>query len=183
MKIKKCKICKEEFEPIRQLQPTCSKMSCMIEYSEKFLNKKAKAKKQAERRNLRKFNENDVKNLKEKAQTIFNKFIRLRDKNKPCISCNYTGGARQIHASHFRPATNSKLRFNELNVHASCSICNTHLSGNLAEYRLRLIEKIGLSEVEKLESINGAYRYSAEELRDIIKKYKKKVKELENEKL
>jgi hypothetical protein len=61
-------------------------------------------------------------NLLKKAQTVFNAYIRLRDKDNGCISCN-TGSVEQ--ASHFYSAGQfTALRFNENNVHGSCLRCN-----------------------------------------------------------
>jgi hypothetical protein len=150
----------------------------MVEYANLHLSKKKKEKVKINNARKKEFNQNDVKFLKVLAQKVFNTFIRMRDKDEPCISCGYAGTGRQAHASHYRPATNSKLRYDERNVWKSCQICNTHLSGNLANYRLALIEKIGLQQVEELESTNGVYIYTVEELQAIIKKYRAKTKEL-----
>lgn len=45
----------------------------------------------------------------------------------------------------------SPTRFDPDNVHAQCIQCNHYLSGNLLEYRKRLIDKIGLERVEAVE--------------------------------
>lgn len=112
------------------------------------------------------------------AQTEFNRYIRVRDQGKPCISCDHPDdGSRQRHASHYRPAgKNTDLRFNTLNVHASCSICNNHKSGNLTEYRPRLIEKIGLETVETLETNNKLRRFTIEYLVRLKKVFRKKAR-------
>lgn len=117
------------------------------------------------------------------AQKWFNKFVRLRDKGLPCISCGHPdNGSRQRHASHYRSTGScSSLRFDELNVHASCSICNNHLSGNIARYTPELIKKIGKPEFERIERAPRVRKYDIEELKAIIKKYKAKCKALENE--
>ena len=73
---------------------------------------------------------------------------------------------------------NPAIRFNELNVHKSCSICNNHLSGNLIPYREALINKIGLDKVEWLESQKQTYKWTVEELQEVIQTYKAKTKEL-----
>jgi len=180
-KTKTCKECGKKFTPSRDIQPTCNNFECLLGYADKHLSKNIKEKAKQSNREKKEFNWNDKTWLKNEAQKQFNKFIRLRDKDEPCISCGYDFNRpqpRQAHASHYRPATNSNLRFNEKNVWKSCQICNTHLSGNLANYRIALIEKIGLEEVEALESNNGPKRFTVEELRDIIETYKKKIKEL-----
>jgi len=181
-KPKTCKICKDKFIPVRQLQPTCNKMECMIAYSNKHLAKKKLEVKKTHRQALKKFNNSDINILKRLAQKIFNQYIRKRDEKLLCISCGYNFNTaekpRQAHASHYRPATNSNLRFDERNVWRSCQICNTHLSGNLANYRIALIDKIGLEQVEELEATNGIKKFTTDELQEIINKYRGKLKEL-----
>lgn len=124
------------------------------------------------------FLENDIQTLHKKAQAAFNAWIRkCRDKNEPCISCGYSGDGRQWHAGHYRSqGGNSALRYDERNVNKQCSICNNYKSGNLAEYRKALVDKIGIDQVEELESTRNIKRWSAEELREIIKKYSEKLK-------
>jgi len=179
-KLKSCKICKDKFTPIRQLQPTCEAMSCMIEYANKHLNKKAKAKKTQARRELKAFNESDIKILKKLAQKLFNQFIRLRDKDLPCVSCGKIIGINETsHASHYRPATNSRLRYDERNVFRSCVKCNVFLSSNAIKYREALVIKLGSEVVEELDNTNEPYRYTADELQEIITEYRGKLKEFQ----
>jgi hypothetical protein len=54
-------------------------------------------------------------------------------------------------------------------------VCNTHKSGNLTEYRIRLIEKIGLKTVEELENTNHIKKWSIEELKNVCVYYKEKI--------
>ncbi len=78
-------------------------------------------------------------------QALFNKYVRLRDANDGCISCDKPYDWQgQWHASHYYSRGHSAyLRFNLWNVHKSCSVCNSRLSGNIGAYTPRLIEKIG----------------------------------------
>lgn len=170
---KKCKNCREWFTPEREMQSTCN-ITCAIAYAnkdevkQKEINKKKRA-----------FKQSDKSKLRETAQFWFNKFIRLRDKDEPCISCGHTQG-RQFHAGHYKPAgANPQLRFNELNVHKQCSICNNYKSGNLAEYRKNLIKKIGIKNVEALEQDKSTKKYSIEDYANIIVKYKSECKDLQ----
>ena len=149
----------------------------MQEYAMKHLKKQTEKKATEGRIALKKFNDTDVNVLKKVAQKVCNTYIRLRDKNEPCISCGYNGIARQWHSGHYKPIGGfSALRFNELNIHKQCSICNNHLSGNLVLYRENLIKKIGLQEVETLESCSETKRYSVEELQEITRYYRAKIK-------
>jgi hypothetical protein len=114
------------------------------------------------------------------AQQVFNKWINLRDKGKPCISCDKPITGR-VNASHFWNANNHyNVRFNEDNVHSSCITCNQFLSGNLLEYRTRLISKIGIERFNILEAESKEIRkFTKDELKEIINIYKKKIKQLE----
>ncbi|VEB00995.1 bacteriophage Lambda NinG protein [Klebsiella pneumoniae] len=72
---------------------------------------------------------------------------------------NYLTGSA-IDASHYRSrGAASHLKFNVFNVHSACTRCNRQLSGNAVEYRIRLIERIGLDRVERLETDNEPRRF------------------------
>ena len=117
--------------------------------------------------------------LKE-AQAEFNKFIRLRDINNPCISCGRSHDG-QYHAGHFLSVgACAELRFNEDNCHKQCAPCNNHLSGNAIRYRARLINKIGLHRVEFLEGPHKPQKHTIKDVQAIRLLYKDKWKELEN---
>jgi hypothetical protein len=115
------------------------------------------------------------------AQQVFNKYINLRDKGLPCISCDKLITGR-VNASHYFNANNHwNVRFNEFNVHSSCITCNQYLSGNLIEYRSRLINKIGIEQLTLLElEANKTRKFTIDELKQIINKYKLKIKQYGN---
>ena len=71
------------------------------------------------------------------------------------------------------------MTFNEDNVHLQCEYCNTYKHGNPIDYRINLINKIGVDRVEYLENNrHKTKKYTREELYEIIDKYKKKVKSI-----
>lgn len=171
----RCKNCKNKFEPVRFnmkycLEPECVRVWVESEKAKQWKTKKAKAK-------LDLMTLSDYLKL---AQITFNKYINLRDKDKPCISCDKPITGR-VNASHFWNANNHyNVRFNEDNVHSSCIACNQFLSGNLLEYRTRLISKIGEQRFNILESESKKTRkFTIEELKEIIKEYKLKIKQYE----
>ena len=181
---KTCRHCKKKFRPERDFQSTCS-IECSIEYGK---IKAKKAMKQQRTQMRKEFKENDKSAWAKKAQSEFNKYIRLRDRDKPCISCGYIWGEnnhqRQAHASHYISVGASKhLRFNEDNVHKSCQQCNTFMSGNISNYRIKLIDKIGLEKVEWLEreaKNPEPCKRSVDDYKNIVQKYKLKNKAIEN---
>lgn len=178
-KPKTCRVCKAKFTPYSSTTVVCS-INCAIKHTE-AKNARLEARRAVIARRELKQAKEAIKSRSEwlrEAQTIFNKFIRLRDEHNPCISCGrwHTG---QYHAGHYRSVGSSPhLRFNELNCHRQCSVCNNHLSGNIMHYRRGLIAKIGQQAVEQLESDNEAKHYSIDDIKEIIQTYKAKVKEL-----
>ena len=172
MKMKKCKNCKQPFEPKKPLQYLCSPY-CAILYA----NKKAEERQKKEDRELKE--ELRTKSYYIKIlQQVFNKYIRERDKHLPCISCGRSD-VEEFHAGHYIPTTYQYHRFSEDNVHKQCSYCNTHLRGNIIEYRKNLINKIGLANVEYLENTkNMIFEMDKIMLKDLIAEYKKKIKNI-----
>ena len=149
-------------------------MGCSLEWAREESEKKRKR----DFREARKlFREQDRSWWLDQARTAFNQFIRLRDRNLPCISCgrHHTG---QYHAGHYRAAGNySGLRFDERNVHKQCKPCNADLSGNLVDYRTGLLERVGSEVVDWLErKDHPPRRWEIEELKTIRKWYKRKIK-------
>lgn len=116
--------------------------------------------------------------LKE-AQTIFNQYIRLRDQGQLCISCN-TIPKKKNAGHYYSQGGHSNVRFDEDNVHLQCEACNTYLSGNLLNYQIGIEKRIG---AEKLIELQGKAhiekRWSVEELKELIRIYKIKVKQLQ----
>ena len=179
MKIKKCKFCGDEYEPRNSMQSVCSPDCAYRLVEQKNIKKAAKAIKDKERE-LRKHLKESKERLKTKgqlakeAQAAFNKYVRLRDKDLPCISCgrHHQG---QYHAGHYRSVGSSPhLRFNLWNNHKQCSACNNHLSGNLINYRMNLIKKIGQEKVDWIESANFSNKYTIENLKRLKKIFNKR---------
>lgn len=179
----RCKVCRNEFTKRSITHKTCG-ADCAEVYGREqaFLNAEKQKRKEAkeERLNQRIKRENikSVEEWKTDAQTIFNRFIRMRDAGLPCISCN-RHSKNPYHAGHFvSKAASSYLRYNELNVHKQCDQCNTHLAGNILNYREGLVAKIGLLEVEALRNAPRVKRWTVEELKTIKTTYAAKLREL-----
>lgn len=115
-------------------------------------------------------------------QSVFNTYIRQRDKGLECVSCGCK--VDNGHASHmFSVGSHPNLRFNEDNVHLSCIECNLHLHGNLIEYSLRLPKRIGKERYDDLldRSKKTTLKLSIPDIKEKIKYYKEKTKQLKNE--
>ena len=110
-------------------------------------------------------------------KTIVHKFVRERDKYKPCISC----GAEWNHnfqAGHFYPAGSFEtLKFNIDNINGQCEQCNLYKSGNFENYSLNLPKRIGQNRYEelvKLAEIDKHFSkvWTVEKLKEIQKNLK-----------
>lgn len=118
-----------------------------------------------------------------KAQDEVNRYIRLRDKGNDCIACG-APYKPNFQASHYVPRGRSAfLRFHEDNIHSGCVKCNLHESGNTRMFRIGLIKKIGVERVEWLEdNARQIKKWDIDELKELIKVYKAKIKEVNNDK-
>jgi hypothetical protein len=151
----------------------CQPIPCAIEYGREKERKKAEKAHRERKKDLK-----PISHWLNETQKVFNEFIRLRDYLEPCISCGNLD-APEWCAGHFRTrGAASQLRFNEDNVHKQCNKrCNLELSGNIGNYRPRLIAKIGLERVEALENDNSTKKWTREELDEIRAHYRAKIKE------
>ena len=176
----KCKNCKDKFIPKVFNIKYCDKELCRSVMIKEAL-KKSKAKKVKEWNKEKKVRKEALKTLseyKKELQVIFNKFIRLRDKGLNCISCNKP--AKKENAGHYRSVGgNPELRFEELNNNLQCEYCNTYLHGNLIDYRINLIKKIGIDKVEWLEGKHDPKHYTIEQIKGLKVMYRLKIKQLE----
>lgn len=176
-KDKKCKNkeCARLFSPARPLQSVCGPL-CGLSVARAAREKKERAETAAKRKALRPRSE-----WMHLAQAAFNRFIRIRDADKPCVSCGRFHDG-QWHAGHFlSTGARPELRFDESNVHRQCQPCNVHLHGNLVLYRAELIRRIGLEEVERLEGPQEPRKYTSQDLIEIRDTYVRKSRELEKE--
>ena len=63
------------------------------------------------------------------------------------------------------------MRFHEHNINGQCTSCNKFKSGNLTEYRIALVEKIGEDRVKWLEDNRRVVkRWKRWELEEMIEK-------------
>lgn len=174
-----------QFKQVRAIEPTCGAYDCMVKYAEAVAAKKNAARAREESR-LHREAKAKIKTRQQwmgEAQAAFNRWIRARDAGLPCISCgrHHQG---QWHAGHYRSVgSNPALRFDPANVHKQCQPCNTHLSGNAIEYRIGLVARIGLAEVERLEGQQEPKKYMIGDLQDLKRKYNSLARELEKKNL
>lgn len=175
-----CNICNKLFYSKNSLVKCCG-YDCALIYARQQQQKLIE-------KSQRKVKKEGLEKLKTKSdylkevQVVFNAYIRKRDDGKPCISCGTDANIKYDAGHFYSVGAYPNLRYNEDNVHRQCSNnCNVHLSGNIHEYRPRLINKIGLDRFEILEALKQIKaHYSIEELKELKEIYKNKIKKYEN---
>lgn len=167
---RKCATCRAVFEP-RSMTHKCCKSECAQALVALEKARKDRKERQAGLAKLKR----RADYLKE-AQTAFNSYIRMRDRDKPCISSGVpltleaVGGG--FDCGHYRSVGSAPhLRFDERNAHGQTKKDNRYLSGNAISYRAGLIARIGLAEVEALEADDTPRKWTVPELIEIKKHY------------
>lgn len=196
--VRRCKYskCRQPFTPrFRTTEATCSDEHAAL-YAREAPQKRrereavllANAEKRARRAALK-----TRKDWLREAQAVFNAMIRERDYFRPCISC----GARIMtvenggvwDAGHYRSVGAApELRFEELNVHKQCKACNSGVirrNGRVlvahdaeryatihSQYRVNLVDRIGLQQVEWLEGHHEPLKPSSEWLQTKIREWR-----------
>lgn len=181
MGLQNCKHCKKKFQQKNIMLRYCCETDECREACAKFV---LETKKKAIERLTKKREKDVLKAKKEKLKTLsqyeaeakkeFQKYVRNRDKDLPCISC----GAKDtlFDGGHFRKAEiYSGLIFDERNAHKQCRRCNRYLGGNEGEYRVGLANRFGEAFVKQLENDSirlRNYKYTKEQLIDIKEHYR-----------
>lgn len=173
----RCTVCKSEFVRRSMTHKACSP-ECAAEHA-----KRQRVKKERKEIRARKAAIKPRSAWLKEAQAAFNAYIRERDKAQPCICCGQPLGAEQVgggfDAGHYRSVGSAPhLRFDERNCHGQRKVCNRYGSGRAVDYRLGLIARIGLASVDSIEADNTPRKYSIDDLKSIIARYKAKLKEL-----
>lgn len=117
---------------------------------------------------------------------LVHEYVRLRDQNKPCISCNEPW-RDNFQAGHYHKAElYETLKFHLDNIHGQCPVCNIHKEGNLEMYNIHLPVKIGqeaFKELQKLAQIDKHQSkvWNIENLKEIRGKVKVLIRDLKNQ--
>lgn len=173
----KCKYCKEQFEKVAPKQRVCMSDECLKRFSNEVKQKEWAIKKKALKEELQ-----TVSDLTKIAQKYCNDFIRLRDKDEQCISCDKQLKGKFDAGHYFESSRYISVRFDEFNIHGQCVNCNKHRHGNLLEYQIGIEKRIGGIELFELHrKAHIKKTWSKEELKEIIDIYKKKKKNLQKQ--
>ncbi len=179
---KKCKQCKASFVPNNPLQVVCSPL-CALEYA-----KKKRIKEEVKQVRERKQAIKTLPDFKKEAEQACHAYVRARDEGKPCISCDTTltsdGLGGGFDAGHYRSrGAADHLRYDHArNIFGQCKRCNRYLGGNVAAMRVGMVSRIGIEQVEALESDNTAHKWTRDELIGLTKQFKEMLRELKGRK-
>ncbi|HAS1807498.1 TPA: hypothetical protein I4G93_25020 [Enterobacter hormaechei subsp. xiangfangensis] len=147
--------------------------------------KERKEKERAERRDLkaRKVALKTKPQWRAEAQAAFNRYVRLRDAGKPCISCGRLpeqkfGGT--MDCGHYRTrGAAAHLAFNLHNTASQCVYCNRDRDGAQKAFEQGLIERIGAEKVEAINNDNSVRRFDIQYLQRIKSIFTRKARALE----
>lgn len=127
---------------------------------------------------------NKLQSLLASVKNSCHRFIRERDKYKPCISC-LTSWNKDFQAGHYYKAeTYSSIKFHELNIHGQCRKCNLRKDGNYDAYRLNLPYRIGEEAFEEIEYLAQQdkkikdFKWDREELKKLRTYYNQQYRKL-----
>ena len=187
-KKRKCRVCRESFQPKRCLQQACS-YECEVKLAE-LAAAKSKAKREKDCRVAEMASRKIFRMAKDKHKTItehaadtqkpVNAYIRYRDKDKGCISCGKPLRGT-FHAGHYKPVgkgLNWFIRFHHDNIFGQCIQCNNYKSGNQAEMRKGVLARIGQERLDWIEGPHPDAKFTVEQLKQIASEHKQLLKEL-----
>ena len=185
-KTRKCavKTCRKEFEP-----RSMTHKACCVECSLTLVNLQNEKKLKAAQKITRKIDQEKKQRLKTRSdyvkdcQKAFNYLVRARDAGKPCICCQKPLGEVSIgggfDCGHYRSVGSAPhLRFNLDNAHGQRKQCNRYGAGRAVDYRIGLINRIGIDRVEALEANNDAAKWSIDDLVQMTNEFKQMAKGL-----
>ena len=171
--------CVRTFIPFRPMQTVCGPVCARrkVEAAKKQERAQDRAKREAMK---------TIPELIAEAQTVFNEFIRLRDRHKGCFVCGRAFPVGQLggdfDAGHIRSrGAAGHLRFNEDNCHGECKPCNSSTGAKPHQIEAGAILRIGQARYDALKNDNTPHKWTHDELRAIRDQYKAKAKVLKRE--
>lgn len=187
--------CREWFNPVRDGQVVCC-YECATAVAKAQTAKtraeaqRAEKKRQREeekagrqRRREKRIELKTKTKWKSEAQAAFNRYVRLRDAGKPCISCSATPGPKfggTMDCGHYRTrGAAAHLAFNLHNTAAQCVQCNRDRSGAQKAFEQGLIQRIGPEKVEALNNNNDVRKFDIPYLQRIKSIFTRKARAME----
>ena len=122
-----------------------------------------------------------------KLDTIFSKFIRLRDTDEygygKCFICGETFHYDELECGHFRSRRNLGTRWYSDNAHAQCHECNTR--DDAAEQMIAMVHtEYGMDNAAEIIRLSkGIAKFTKEDYKEMYKFLQAKAKELLKDKM
>lgn len=150
--MKNCKECDKEFIQYNSIQKLC--FDCTLKKAKVVVTKKHNNEWKQRKAKLRE-KVKTISDYRKDARYWFQRWIRIRDLGKSCISCNkLLTDIRDYHAGHMVQANNyPQLLFNEYAVNGQCIFCNNYKAGNEIEYRKGIVKRYGQDILIQLNEI------------------------------
>jgi Bacteriophage Lambda NinG protein len=174
-----CKVCKTPYTPKKMGQKVCG-IDCGLsfgrEVNRKNAEKLAKAERIADKARLQSLK--PLSYWAARAQEQVNRYIRLKQRGMPCISCNKPWQP-DFQAGHYLSVgAHRELRFEPDNIHLQCIQCNMHKGGNAIQYRAGLVRRHGVHLVDALEAPHPLPKWTREDYQNIEAAFKALADEL-----
>lgn len=113
----------------------------------------------------------EVSKLKKKADKVFSRWIRNRDKHI-CYTCGKVMQPNESQNGHYISRSYYYLRYDERNCHCQCVACNVFNNGNIPLYSVKLESQYGFGILQDLEKDKRLQIGKARDfLNKIIEKY------------
>jgi hypothetical protein len=183
LKIKKCPVkkggCGQPFRQSRPGQMVCGN-DCAQSHTEwlkgKTAEENAKAGRKQDRAKLQALR--PLSYFADKAQREVNRYVRLKERGNPCISCGNPWQENYQAGHYLSRGARPELRYHLGNLHIQCIPCNHHKSGNASMYRVNLVSLIGAQRVESLEGPRTLPKWARDDYQRIEKEFKALADEL-----
>ena len=150
---------------------------------EKATLKATRPRRELEKATAEKKEYDKLSTLLKSVEAVCHKYIRERDKYKPCVSCDNQWNKGFQAGHYYKAELYSTIKFNELNINGQCQQCNLRKDGNFNEYNLRLPKRIGQEQFNEITYLaeqdkKTDFKWDRSELIKIRDYYKLKLKQL-----
>lgn len=124
-----------------------------------------------------------LSSVKKRADRVFSELVRRSAINEFgwifCVTCDTPNSLENMDAGHFVSRKFNATKYDKRNVHPQCRVCNRWEEGKKYEYGKFLVEKYGEGIIDELNQLaHSKKRFTIEELEEMIKGWKKELKEL-----
>ena len=117
-----------------------------------------------------------------KLDTVFSKYIRLRnakDDLVECFTCGKQDEWKKMQCGHFRSRSHYSTRWNEINCQVQCVGCNMYKQGEQYIFGVKLDSKYGEGTAnELLLKSKMIQKFTTQDLRDLIQVYQDKISKI-----